>query len=123
VETSYAFAALDSAGKVITEGVYWPAILTGVVSNARAFAEKLVVARERTAFWARVRKAKRGARDTAGIERIVHTSGGYHGPFQAPPIVPSPRGGKAQILRFDETGAHVRLNDEASTEVDSPKHR
>ena len=39
VESSYAFAALDNTGKVITEGVYWPAIPASVVSNARAFAE------------------------------------------------------------------------------------
>jgi hypothetical protein len=127
VETSYAFAALDNAGKVISEGVYWPAIPTNVVSNARAFAEKLAAPRERAAFMARVRKAKPDAGDTAGSVRIVHTSGGYHGPFQAlavySTVVPSPRGGKVQILRFDETGARVRLNDEASTEPDSPKHR
>jgi hypothetical protein len=127
VETSYAFAALDSTGKVITEGVYWPPISAGVVSNARAFAEKLAAPRERAAFMARVRKVKPDAGDTVGSVRIVHTSGGYHGPFQAlavySTVVPSPRGGKAQILRFDETGARVRLNDEAPTEADSPKHR
>jgi hypothetical protein len=74
-----------------------------------------------------MRKAKPDAGDTAGNVRIVHTSGGYDGPFQAlavySTVVPSPRGGKAQILRFDETGARVRLNDEASTEADSPKQR
>jgi hypothetical protein len=70
-----------------------------------------------------MRKAKPDAGDTAGNVRIVHTSGGYDGPFQTSTIVPSPRGGKAQILRFDETGARVRLNDEASTEADSPKQR
>jgi hypothetical protein len=52
--------------------------------------------------------------------RIVRTSAEYHGPFQAAAVystvVPSPRGGKVQILRFDENGARVRLTEEASTE-------
>ena len=105
---------------MITEGVYWPAIPAGVVSNARAFAARLAAPRERTAFMAKVRKAAPGAGDTPGSVRIVHTSGGYHGPLQAAAVystgVPSPSGGKAQILRFDETGARMRLNEEASTE-------
>jgi hypothetical protein len=37
--------------------------------------------------------------------------------------VASRRGGKAQILRFDETGTRVRLSEEASTETDSPKQQ
>jgi hypothetical protein len=127
VESSYAFAAFDNGGRVITEGVYWPAIPAGVVSNARAFAAKLAAPRERTAFMAKVGKAAPGAGETPGSVRIVHTSGGYHGPFQAvavySTVVPSRRGGKAQILRFDETGARVRLNEEPSTEADSPKQR
>jgi hypothetical protein len=127
VESSYAFAAFDNAGKVITEGVYWPAIPAGVVSNARAFAERLAAPRERTAFMAKVQKAAPGAGGTPGSVNIIHTSGGYHGPFQAAAVystvVPSRRGGKAQILRFDETGARVQLNEEASAEADSPKQR
>src|SRR5438105_9348250 len=83
VESSYAFAALDSNGKVITEGVFWPAIPESVASNARAFAEKLAAPRERAAFLARVRKAKPDAGEAAGSVKIVHTSGAYHGPFQA----------------------------------------
>jgi hypothetical protein len=127
VESSYAFAALDNAGRVITEGVYWPAIPAGVVSNARGFAAKLAAPRERAAFMAKVGKAAPGAGNTPGSVRIVHTSGAYHGPFQAAAVystvVPSRRGGKAQILRFDENGARVRLNEEASTETDSPKQQ
>jgi hypothetical protein len=127
VESSYAFAAFDNGGRVITEGVYWPAIPANVVSSARAFAERLAAPRERTAFMAKVRKAAPGAGDTPGSVKIVHTSGGYHGPFQAAAVystvVPSRWGGKAQILRFDETGARVRLNEEAATEADSPKRQ
>ena len=127
MESSYAFAALDNGGRVITEGVYWPAIPANVVSNARAFAERLAAPRERAAFMAKVGKAAPGAGNTPGSVRIVHTSGAYHGPFQAAAVystvVPSRRGGKAQILRFDETGARVRLSDEASTETDSPKQQ
>ena len=127
VESSYPFAALDNAGSVITEGVYWPAIPANVVSNARAFAERLAAPRERAAFMTKVGKAAPGAGNTPGSVRIDHTSGGYHGPFQAAAVystvVPSRRGGKAQILRFDETGARVRLSNEASTETDLPKQR
>jgi hypothetical protein len=51
VESSYAFAALDNAGRVITEGVYWPEVSANVVSNARAFAARLAAPRERAALW------------------------------------------------------------------------
>jgi hypothetical protein len=73
VESSYAFAALDNGGRVITEGVYWPAIPANVVSNARAFAERLAAPRERTAFMTKVRKAAPGAGDTllSGQDTIV----------------------------------------------------
>jgi hypothetical protein len=122
---SDAFAALDNGGRVITEGVYWPAIPASVLSNARAFAAR--APRERAAFTAKVGKAAPGAGNTPGSVEIVHTSGGYQGPFQAAAVystvVPSRRGGKAQIPRFDETGGRVRLNEEASTETDPPKQQ
>jgi hypothetical protein len=127
VESSYAFAAMDNAGRVITEGVHWPEVPASVVANARTFAAKLAAPRERAAFMAKVQKATPGAGNTPGSVRIVHTSGAYHGPFQAAAVystvVPSRRGGKAQILRFDENGARVRLSDEVSTETDSPKQQ
>jgi hypothetical protein len=50
--------------------VYWSAIPANVVSNARAFAERLAAPQETN-----------GAGETPGVG-IVHTSGAYHGPFQ-----------------------------------------
>ena len=55
-----------------------------------------------------------------------YARGRHYDTFQAvavySTVVSSRRGGKAQILRFDETGTRVRLSEEASTETDSPKH-
>src|SRR5215472_16765655 len=97
--------------------MYWPEVPANVVSSARAFAAKLAAPRERAAFIAKLGKAAPGAGNTPGSVRIVHTSGAYHGPFQAAAVystvVPSRRGGKAQILRFDEDGTRVRLSEEA----------
>jgi hypothetical protein len=94
VESSYAFV--------------WPAIPAGVVSNARAFAERLAASRERTAFMAKVRKAAPGAEDMPGSVKIVHTSGRYHGPFQAAAVystvVPSRRGGKRKSCALTRPG-------------------
>jgi hypothetical protein len=125
VEGSYAFAALDSEGRVITEGVYWPGIPSEVAQKASAFRRRLDSENERTAFLARVRTALPEMRETEGEVKIVHTSGGYHGAFEAKAVysvvVRSPNGGKPRILRFDETGAVVVMADERPTGTDSKK--
>jgi hypothetical protein len=129
VEGSYAFAALDSAGKVITEGVYWPAIPASIVFKAQALAERLASPGGQASFFAAVQKAQPDLGDaaTAGEVKIVHTSAGYHGNFQAravySTVVPSAVGGKAQIRHFDENGAPMRLDDEVSKGVDSIKRK
>lgn len=127
VEGSIAFAALDSERHVITEGVYWPGIPSDVVQKARDFRQRLESENERTAFLARVRAARADVRETRGEVTIVHTSAGYHGTFEAKAVytvvVRSPNGGKAQIVRFDETGAVVVMADERPTATDSVKRR
>jgi len=116
VEGSFAYAALDSAGEVITEGVYWPAIPANVVSNAEALKQKLDSPTERDAFLANVVKARPDAKEATGEVKIVHTSAGHHGDFEAravySAVVRSPNRGKAQLVRFDDTGALVVLADE-----------
>jgi hypothetical protein len=127
VEGSYAFAALDSAGNVITEGVYWPAISASVIYKAQALEERLASPSGQAAFLATMRKAQPDVGDAAGGVKIVHTPAGYHGTFQARAVysvvVPSATGGKAQIRRFDETGARVLLDDEVSKGIDSVKRK
>jgi hypothetical protein len=127
VEGSYAFAALDSDRHVITEGLYWPAIPATIVSKARALKQRLAAANEGSAFLSAVRKAQPEIGNAEGTVAIVHTSGGYHGEFQAQAlysvVVRSATGGKAQILRFDDTGAPVRMADEVPSGTDSVKQR
>jgi hypothetical protein len=121
VEGSYAFAALDSAGDVITEGVYWPAISRNVVYRAQALEEKLASANAHAAFLAGVRGAQPDIGDAVGTVKIVHTSAGHHGTFEARAVysvvMPSAGGGKARILRFDDTGARVRMADEVPSGI------
>ena len=64
MESSYAFAALDNAGREITGGVYRSAIPANVVSDAWAFVETLAAPRSELPFWPKVRKAKPDAGDT-----------------------------------------------------------
>jgi hypothetical protein len=132
VEGSFAFAALDSESRVISEGLYWPAIPSGVIQKATDFRRRLDAEQERTAFLDRVRAALSQAalpeaREIEGELRIVHTSAGHHGAFEARAvynvIVRSPNGGKPRILRFDETGALVTLADERPSGTDSRKRR
>lgn len=125
VESSYAFAALDSDGKVITEGVYWPPISENVVRRARGLQQKLATAEGRAAFLENVKRVSPEVGNEDGAVSIVHTSGGYHGEFQANAlfsvIVRHPEGGKARIIRFDDTGSPMRMADELPSGVDSGK--
>jgi hypothetical protein len=127
VEGSFAFAGLDSAGEVITEGVYWPAIPANVVSKAQALKQKLDSPTERAAFLANVAKARPDAKEAAGEVKIVHTSAGHHGDFEAravySAVVRSPNRGKAQLVRFDDTGAPVVMADERPSGNDSVKRQ
>jgi hypothetical protein len=129
VEGSYAFAALDSDRRVITEGVYWPAIPARIVSRARALKRKLASANEpeRSTFLSAVRRARPEVENAEGTVTIVHTSAGYHGEFQAlalySVVVRSTTGGKAQILRFDDAGVPVRMVDEVPSGIDSVKQQ
>jgi hypothetical protein len=129
VEGSFAFAAFDSNRMVISEGVYWPGIPEEIVRRAREFKQRLDSENERGAFLARVRSAEPDLREergeVRGEVRVVHTSAGHHGAFEARPLYtvvrPSPNGGKARVLRFDETGALVVMPDERPTGTDSEK--
>jgi hypothetical protein len=51
-----------------------------------------------------------------GTVKIVHTSAGHHGKFEAKAVysvvVRSANRGKAQIMRFDDMGAPVVMADE-----------
>jgi len=127
VEGSYAFAALDSERGVIAEGIYWPGIPSDVIRKARDFKQRLDSGNERSAFLARVQAAQADVKETRGEVNIVHTSGGHHGTFEAKAvytvIVRSPNGGKARIVRFDETGAVVVMADERPTGTDSVKRQ
>jgi hypothetical protein len=127
VETSFAYAALDSAGESISEGVYWPAIPTAVVEGARALNAKLASADERSAFLASVRAVRSDVADGSGEVKIVHSSAGHDGPFEAKAVyevvVRSPNGGKAQLMWFDDAGAQVVLADQRPSGKDSPKSR
>jgi hypothetical protein len=134
VEGSYAFAALDSAGDVITEGVYWPAIPAKVIYRAQVLQERMESANGHAAFLADVRKAQPDmgddagtVGDTAGTVKIVHTSAGHHGKFEAHAVysvvMPNAIGGMAQILRFDDTGARVQMPDELVSGMNSAKHK
>lgn len=125
VEGSYAFAALDSAGHVITEGVYWPAISSSVVHKAQALKQRLALANEKDAFLADVQAKRPDVGNAVGTVKIVHTSAGYHGEFEAKAVysvvVRSAYRGKAEIVRFDDTGAPVLMADELPSGKDSKK--
>jgi hypothetical protein len=127
VEGSYAFAALDADGRVITEGAYWPSLSAKVVERAQAFRQKLESGTGLSDFQAAVRRQQPIVREATGEVKIVHTAGLYHGEFVAQAlyvvVARNPNGGKAQILRFDDTGAPVRVPDEVSSGFDSEKQR
>jgi len=127
VEGSFAFAALDSTGKVITEGVYWPAIPASVVRQAQALKHRLDAVDEWQAFLARARAARPEVGEAVGEVKIVHTSAGHHGRFEAKAVYAivarSAARGKAQIVRFDDTGAPVWMADELESTRDSVKQR
>jgi hypothetical protein len=127
VEGSYAFAALDGNGRAITEGAYWPSISARIVDRAQAFRRKLESGTGLSDFLAAVRRQQPIVREATGEVKIVHTAGSYHGEFVAQPlyvvVVRNPNGGKAQILRFDDTGAPVRMPDEVPSGLDSEKQR
>lgn len=127
VEGSYAFAALDSDGHVITEGVYWPAISASVVHNAQALKQKLASANEKAAFLGDVQAKRPDLGNEVGTVKIVHTSAGYHGEFEANAVysvvVRSAAGGKAEIVRFDDTGSPVLMADELPSGKDSKRRK
>lgn len=128
VEGSYAYAALDSEKRVISEGVYWPAIPAAVVERAQALKKKLESPEARTEFLDTVRRQQpEGGELSDGTVTILHTSSGYHGEFQAQAVysvvVRSRTGGKALILRFDDAGSPVRLGDLVESGVDSIKRQ
>jgi len=127
VEGSFAFAALDQAGKAISEGVFWPEIPADVVRRAVLLRQRLESADGARSYLALVRQARPDLGDGAGEVRIVHTGAGHHGAFEAQAVysvvLRPTQGGKAQILRFDAEGAPVRLADERKSASDQPKQR
>jgi hypothetical protein len=125
VEGSFAFAALDSAGDVITEGVYWPAIPAHIVRKAQRLKDRPDSVDEWHAFLARARAARPDMGDAVGEVKIVHTSAGHHGTFEAKAVYSivgrSATRGKAQLMRFDDMGASVEMADEMESASDSVK--
>src|SRR4029453_7328262 len=86
VEGSFAFAALDSAGDVITEGVYWPAIPADIVRKAQRLKDRLDSVDEWHAFLARVKAVQPEVGEAVGEVKIVNTPAGYHGRLKARPV-------------------------------------
>jgi hypothetical protein len=127
VEGSYAFTALDSDGRGITEGIYWPRIPEQVVRRAQALQQRLASPDGQAAFHADLQRVRPDVTEPRGTVSIVHTAAGYHGEFQASALysvgVRSPNGGKLQIVRFDDTGTPVRMPEEVPSGVDSTKER
>jgi len=127
VEGSFAFAALDSASQVITEGVYWPAIPAGVVSKAQELRQKLASPSGRAEFLSNTVKARPDTSDATGEVKIVHTSAGHHGAFEARAVYSVPLKsavrGKAQAVMFDDSGTPVVLADQRPTGNDSANKR
>ena len=127
VEGSSAFAALDSDRRVISEGVYWPEIPAAVVARALAMQQMLASPKARAAFLTKVRRAQPKIGDAEGNVVILHSSAFYHSKFQVQAVysvvVRSASGGKAQILRFDDTGAPLRMAEAVAGGTDSIKHR
>ena len=131
VEGSYAYTSLDRDGKVISEGVYWPPISADVVGKAAALQQRLAAPASRAKYLEQVKAVSADVAAAAddGEVRIVHTSSGYHGVFEAKAvysvIVRTPLGdkgrGKARILRFDPNGKALTMADEVAAGVDSPK--
>jgi len=126
VEGSVGYAALDANREVISEGVYWPGIPSEVIKRAVEFKRRMESGNERSAFLVRSRAVAPDIGSSRGEVTIVHTSAGYHGAFEARAlytvVVKSPNGGKARIIRFDESGAVVVMADERPSGSDSPKH-
>jgi hypothetical protein len=128
IEGSLAFAALDSNRKVISEGVYWPAIPIAVVARAQTLQRMLADAKTRTAFLEKVRHVRPDVGEAEGNVVIVHSSAFYHGKFQVEAVytvmVRVPLGGnKPQIVRFDDTGSPVRMAEESAHGTDTPKKK
>ncbi|MGQ5522496.1 hypothetical protein ACUHMQ_04465 [Chitinimonas sp. PSY-7] len=116
VEGSFAFAALDNQGRSFSEGVYWPAISAQVVKKAVALKRKLSSADALQQFLGKAKTFRSDVADAeAGEVRIVHTSAGHHGAFEARAVysmIVRNKGQKAQIVRLDETGTPITMADE-----------
>lgn len=127
VEGSFAYAALDTAGQPISEGVYWPAIPAATVAEAQALKAKLGSAAARSAYLAKVTAAQPDVGGEGCEVKIVHTGAGYGGAFDAKAvcsgIARSAAGGKPRIVRFDETGAQTAMADERHSSADSVKQQ
>lgn len=125
VEGSFAYAALGADGKAISEGVYWPAISSDVVRRAVALQRLLASPDQAAPFLSRLRSAHPEMGDATGEVRIVHTGPSYHGSFDSRAVYSvvarNANGGKARILRFDDSGQPVTLADERRSGVDSVK--
>lgn len=117
VEGSFAFAAFDDSGAIITEGVYWPAIPADVVTEAVAFARQIASDDGLAAFLEPITRERELHPEHKGELRIVHTTSTYEGGFVAIPLYVAfgNRGGKVPVWRFDRTGIARKLPDEVST--------
>jgi len=113
VESSFAYAALDSNGEVIEEGVHWPAIPADVLADALALKQQLGTPDRRTGFLAAVEASQAGAGAASGEVKIVHSPPTYHGRFEARAVytvvVPDKDTRMAHVLRFDGAANRVQL--------------
>lgn len=125
VESSFAYAALDSSGAAISEGVYWPALSPDVVVRAQRLSHRLGSPAERAKFLEATRSVYPEISKAEGKVTIVHSSAGYQGRFEAHAvysvIVRGPMRGKAKILHMDDTGTPLALDEERPIDSDSAK--
>ncbi len=77
VAESFAWARADSAGTVVHEGVYWPALPERVVAEAKRFKDVLADAQSRHAFEARLPVA------AASGQLVIHHSSAMEDRFDA----------------------------------------
>jgi len=77
VPDSFAWARVTADGKVVAEGVYWPAISGSVVTAARRFREQMSDKQRLAAFAARVRASNEGH------VVIRHSSAFVDSPFES----------------------------------------
>jgi hypothetical protein len=127
VEGSLAFAAFDADRRVITEGIYWPAIASATVASAQAFARRLSDATASAEYLGILKSKHPEIGNTTGSVKIVHTGSSYTGEFAAKTVYvvyakPSGEGMYAQFF-FDEQGQSVSVELPSGAQGSGPRRR